>query len=41
MCVSIRWVWLRAEWVEAHAALSVPCWLEGRGGQSEGYCHWQ
>jgi len=30
-----------AEWAEVRAVLPVPCWLEGRGGQPEGYCHRQ
>lgn len=30
-----------AEWAEVRAALPVPGWLEGRGGQPEGYCHRQ
>ncbi|MFH9728438.1 IS5 family transposase [Streptomyces sp. NPDC017254] len=30
-----------AEWAEVRAALPVPAWLEGRGGQPEGYCHRQ
>lgn len=29
------------EWAEVRAALPVPAWLEGRGGQPEGYCHRQ
>ncbi|MGW1766083.1 IS5 family transposase [Streptomyces sp. NPDC002073] len=27
------------EWAAVPAALPVPAWLEGRGGQPEGYCH--
>jgi len=30
-----------AEWVVVRDALPVPGWLEGRGGQPEGYCHRQ
>ncbi|MEU9256519.1 transposase [Streptomyces sp. NPDC048270] len=30
-----------AEWAEARAVLPVPGWLDGRGGQPEGYCHRQ
>ncbi|MEY9872854.1 hypothetical protein ABH931_002331 [Streptacidiphilus sp. MAP12-33] len=30
-----------AEWAEVRASLPVPGWLEGRGGQPEGYCHRQ
>ena len=30
-----------AEWAEVRAAMPVPGWLEGRGGQPEGYCHRQ
>ena len=30
-----------AEWVVVRDALPVPAWLEGRGGQPEGYCHRQ
>ncbi|MCM2392518.1 IS5 family transposase [Streptomyces albipurpureus] len=30
-----------AEWAGVRAALPVPGWLEGRGGQPEGYCHRQ
>jgi len=30
-----------AEWARVRAALPVPGWLEGRGGQPEGYCHRQ
>ncbi|MBB5940452.1 IS5 family transposase [Streptomyces zagrosensis] len=30
-----------AEWAEVRAALPVPGWLQGRGGQPEGYCHRQ
>ncbi|MEV5880930.1 IS5 family transposase [Streptomyces sp. NPDC052101] len=29
------------EWVVVRDALPVPAWLEGRGGQPEGYCHRQ
>ena len=29
------------EWAVARDALPVPAWLEGRGGQPEGYCHRQ
>ncbi|MGW7367159.1 transposase [Streptomyces sp. NPDC054841] len=29
------------EWAVVRDALPVPAWLEGRGGQPEGYCHWQ
>ncbi|MFF6946695.1 transposase, partial [Streptomyces lavendulae] len=29
------------EWAAVRAALPVPAWLEGRGGQPEGYCHRQ
>ncbi len=28
-----------AEWAVVREALPVPAWLEGRGGQPEGYCH--
>ncbi|MET9339083.1 transposase [Nonomuraea sp. NPDC003804] len=28
-----------AEWRVVRAALPVPAWLEGRGGQPEAYCH--
>ncbi|MFJ2095532.1 IS5 family transposase [Streptomyces sp. NPDC087901] len=28
-----------AEWVVVRPLLPVPAWLEGRGGQPEGYCH--
>jgi hypothetical protein len=30
-----------AEWAVVRASLPVPGWLEGRGGQPEGYCHRQ
>lgn len=30
-----------AEWVVVRPLLPVPAWLEGRGGQPEGYCHRQ
>ncbi|MFD5463064.1 IS5 family transposase [Kitasatospora sp. NPDC127059] len=30
-----------AEWAQVRVALPVPGWLEGRGGQPEGYCHRQ
>lgn len=30
-----------AEWRVARDAMPVPPWLEGRGGQPEGYCHRQ
>lgn len=30
-----------SEWVRVRALLPVPGWLEGRGGQPEGYCHRQ
>ncbi|MDV9169818.1 transposase [Streptomyces sp. W16] len=30
-----------AEWTVVRDALPVPAWLEGRGGQPEGYCHRQ
>ncbi|MEV5177158.1 transposase [Streptomyces flaveolus] len=30
-----------AEWAVVRDAMPVPGWLEGRGGQSEGYCHRQ
>ncbi|MEU8927732.1 IS5 family transposase [Kitasatospora sp. NPDC048545] len=30
-----------AEWVVVRDAMPVPGWLEGRGGQPEGYCHRQ
>src|SRR4051794_35185795 len=30
-----------AEWQVVRAALPVPAWLEGRGGQPEAYCHRQ
>ncbi|QTI90870.1 IS5 family transposase [Streptomyces sp. AgN23] len=30
-----------AEWAEVRGLLPVPGWLEGRGGQPEGYCHRQ
>ncbi|WP_329059294.1 IS5 family transposase [Streptomyces sp. NBC_01453] len=30
-----------AEWAVVRDALPVPAWLEGRGGQPEGYCHRQ
>ncbi|WP_189827959.1 IS5 family transposase [Streptomyces finlayi] len=30
-----------AQWAVARDALPVPAWLEGRGGQPEGYCHRQ
>jgi transposase len=30
-----------AEWAVVRAAMPVPGWLEGRGGQPEGYCHRQ
>jgi transposase len=29
------------EWAEVRAAMPVPGWLEGRGGQPESYCHRQ
>ncbi|MDA5280027.1 transposase [Streptomyces sp. Isolate_45] len=28
-----------AEWAVVRDAMPVPSWLEGRGGQPEGYCH--
>ncbi|MGW2755541.1 transposase [Streptomyces sp. NPDC001273] len=28
-----------AEWAAVRPLLPVPAWLEGRGGQPEGYCH--
>ncbi|MFF3159743.1 IS5 family transposase, partial [Streptomyces sp. NPDC057910] len=30
-----------AQWAVVRDALPVPAWLEGRGGQPEGYCHRQ
>ncbi|MEU5212356.1 transposase [Streptomyces sp. NPDC020742] len=30
-----------AEWAEGRPLLPVPAWLQGRGGQPEGYCHRQ
>ncbi|WP_327326883.1 transposase [Streptomyces sp. NBC_01210] len=30
-----------AQWAVIRDALPVPAWLEGRGGQPEGYCHRQ
>ncbi|MFF1545004.1 IS5 family transposase [Streptomyces sp. NPDC058291] len=30
-----------AEWAVVRDAMPVPAWLEGRGGQQEGYCHRQ
>jgi transposase len=30
-----------AEWAVVRDALPVPAWMEGRGGQPEGYCHRQ
>jgi transposase len=30
-----------AEWAEVRPLLPVPAWLQGRGGQPEGYCHRQ
>lgn len=30
-----------AEWAAVRDAMPVPAWLEGRGGQPEGYCHRQ
>jgi len=30
-----------AEWAVMRDAMPVPAWLEGRGGQPEGYCHRQ
>ncbi|MER6015958.1 transposase [Streptomyces bluensis] len=30
-----------AEWAAVRPLLSVPAWLQGRGGQPEGYCHRQ
>ncbi len=30
-----------AEWAVVRDAMPVPPWLEGRGGQPEGYCHRQ
>ncbi|MFF8275036.1 hypothetical protein ACF05T_02800 [Streptomyces lateritius] len=30
-----------AEWAVVRDAMPVPAWLEGRGGQLEGYCHRQ
>ncbi|WP_344641618.1 IS5 family transposase [Kitasatospora cystarginea] len=30
-----------AEWAVVRNAMPVPAWLEGRGGQPEGYCHRQ
>ncbi|MFG2987436.1 transposase [Streptomyces sp. NPDC048258] len=30
-----------AEWALVRDCLPVPLWLEGRGGQPEGYCHRQ
>ncbi|WP_405498357.1 transposase [Streptomyces sp. NBC_00096] len=29
------------EWAAVRPLLPVPAWLEGRGGQPEGYCHRQ
>jgi hypothetical protein len=28
------------EWAAVRDLLPVPGWLEGKGGRSEGYCHW-
>jgi hypothetical protein len=28
-----------AEWAVVRGAMPMPAWLEGRGGQPEGYCH--
>ncbi|WP_393073295.1 transposase [Streptomyces sp. LN704] len=28
-----------AEWAVVRDAMPLPAWLEGRGGQPEGYCH--
>ncbi|MFD5463041.1 transposase [Kitasatospora sp. NPDC127059] len=30
-----------AEWAVVRDAMPVPAWMEGRGGQPEGYCHRQ
>ncbi|MEV0889062.1 transposase [Streptomyces microflavus] len=30
-----------AEWAAVRPLLPVPAWLQGRGGQPEGYCHRQ
>lgn len=30
-----------AEWAAVRPLLPVPAWLEGKGGQPEGYCHGQ
>ncbi|WP_314617008.1 transposase [Streptomyces stackebrandtii] len=30
-----------AEWAQVKPLVPVPAWLEGRGGQPEGYCHRQ
>lgn len=30
-----------AQWAVVRDSLPVPAWLEGRGGQPEGYCHRQ
>lgn len=30
-----------AEWAAVRPLLPVPAWLEGKGGQPEGYCHRQ
>ncbi|MEU1598509.1 transposase [Streptomyces sp. NPDC005708] len=30
-----------AEWAAIRPLLPVPAWLQGRGGQPEGYCHRQ
>ncbi|THA28393.1 transposase, partial [Streptomyces sp. A1547] len=30
-----------AEWAVVRPLLPVPAWLQGRGGQPEGYCHCQ
>lgn len=30
-----------AEWTSVRPLLPVPAWLQGRGGQPEGYCHRQ
>ncbi|MEU8927796.1 transposase [Kitasatospora sp. NPDC048545] len=30
-----------AKWAVVRDAMPVPAWLEGRGGQPEGYCHRQ
>ena len=30
-----------AQWAVVRDAMPVPAWLEGRGGQPEGYCHRQ